>query len=185
MSKLSIPALNIRYFLSKREDVKREDWIDELDSLMGCGKERAKELILRGQFTPKELKKFAEVAGQNEDIVMHSPMFEENVNVLLENVQHLAKSYGQKKMADKIGVADITVSRWCNQKQKINPSNIEAIHHRLQLPSNIDIRTDPIFLFLTPFEDAERKKWLNERINELDAGTLRDLFPALEKLLKD
>lgn len=185
MTMMPTSVINIRYFLFKQREAAREKWADKLHDLLGVSKERAEELLVHGQFSVEELKEFSKLVGHDEFVAVDSPYFEENVDVLLENVRFLAKSIGQKKLADKIEVSKDTVSRWCRNVQKITQKHLDSIHHRLRLPSNVDLNNEPVFLFLTPFDDKRRKEWINEKINNLDPGTLSDLFPALEKLLKD
>jgi len=39
------------------------------------------------------------------------------------------------------------------------------------------------YLAPSPISEIERKRWLRERIQELDVDALNRLFPALEKFL--
>jgi len=51
------------------------------------------------------------------------------------------------------------------------------------LPRETDLRIEPLFLSPSPVGAREQRDWLSDRIDRLEAETLRDLFPALERIL--
>lgn len=185
MAKISITALNIRYFLWKKDKTERGNWAESLALLIGCEKTRAKELLVHGQFSSSELEKFAQIVGQTDSTAIHAPFFEERINVLLENVQYLLESVKQKDLAREIGVTKDTVSRWFRGGHNISPKHLDELRRFFRLPADIDLKTDAIFLSLTPFDDQRRREWLAQQIKEIDPDQLRDLFPAFERLFRE
>lgn len=185
MSKISIPTLNIRYYLWKKNKIERNKWAEELALLLGCSKARAKELLFHGQLSSDELEKFAEVVGQTESTTIHAPFFEEKIDVLQENLKYLLESIKQKDLAKEIDVRKETVSRWNRGDHNITPKHLDALRNYLRLSTDVNLKTDAIFLSLTPFDDSSRRKWLNQQIKEIDSDVLRDLFPAFERLFRE
>jgi transcriptional regulator with XRE-family HTH domain len=91
----------------------------------------------------------------------------------------------QKAVADSIGVGPVTISRWRSGEQRPHKSNQIALINYFGLPHEIDLEVDALFLYPWPVSDAQRRTWLHQHIDRLDATTLQRLFPALERLLKD
>jgi len=109
-------------------------------------------------------------------------------DALRQNLRRLVGSLGsggQKRLAQDLGFDPTTVSRWYRGKHRPNPANLDKLRSYFGLPEGTDLRTEPIYASTAPVGEAEQKAWLHERINRLDADALRDLFPALERLLSE
>ncbi len=109
-------------------------------------------------------------------------------DVLRENLRRLIGSLGpsgQKRLAQGLGFDPTTVSRWYRGKHKPNPTNLGKLRGGFGLPEGTDLRTEPLYTSTDPVGEAEQKAWLHEQINRLDADALRELFPALERLLRE
>ena len=112
----------------------------------------------------------------------------DQVAILLENIRFLTEipnEMKQKEFATAIGVTPVTLSRWRSGEQKPHKSNQIAIVSYFGLPHEIDLEVDALFLYPGPISDAQRRSWLRGAIDRLDVTTLRRLFPAFERLLKD
>jgi transcriptional regulator with XRE-family HTH domain len=185
MIKLPISALNIRYFLWKKEKLNREKWLKELMRMLDCNKVRAKQLLLNDLPTQEEEKKAAGAFGRSEEDVTTYLFLDDKVDVLKENLEYLFESIEQKHLAEEIGVTKDAVSKWKLGKQNVSRKNLAILRQYFRLPSDIDLRNDPIFLSWTPIDDQHRREWLNQQIKETDSDTLRDLFPAFERLFRE
>jgi len=179
-------TLNIR-FLLWREGVKRDEWIAKLADLLGCDINRAQG-ILGGAADP-ESQEVALIAkpykvGVNK-LRTQSLVAEEKVDVLSANIRHLIDGlvHGQRRQfAAALGVDVTTVSRWSTAAQRPTKTKLMRICDYFGLPVATNLETDPLFLSLEPVTGREMKGWLHEQIDGLDADTLRNLFPALQRL---
>ena len=181
-------TLNIRYLLW-REGVRRDEWAAKLADLLGCDIRRAQEILSGGvDLQPKEVAAMAKAykVGAN-DVRTLSFLSKEKVDVLTANIRHLIDglAHGQRRQfASHLGVDVTTVSRWSTAAQRPTKTKLGRIRDYFGLPIGTDLECDPIFLSLDPVTGSEMKSWLHERIEGLDADTLRNLFPALQRLLK-
>jgi transcriptional regulator with XRE-family HTH domain len=185
MSKTSISSYNLRYLLWKEEKTNRSKWLDRIMNKLGYSKSKAKQLLLGDKLELEEQKKLAEAFGRSEEDFAASLFFDDKVDVISENISYLFESIEQKQLAKEIGVTKDAVSKWKNAKQGITKKNLAALLQYFRLPSETNLKTDPIFLSWTPIDDHRRREWINEQIREIDSDDLRDLFPAFERLLKD
>jgi hypothetical protein len=53
------------------------------------------------------------------------------------------------------------------------------------LNRDVDLERDPLFLSPYPLTERDQRRWLREQIDRLDAETLRVLFPAFKRLLRE
>ena len=180
--------LNIR-FLLRREGVGRSEWSTKLAGLLGCDIRRSQEILGGGvDLQPKELALIAKAykIGVNE-LRTQNLVSKENVDVLAANIRHLIDglAHGQRKhFAAELGVDVTTVSRWSSSAQRPTKTKLKRICDYFGLPLATNLEDDPVFLSLDPVTGSEMKSWLHEQIEGLDADTLRNLFPALQRLLK-
>jgi transcriptional regulator with XRE-family HTH domain len=187
MDKLPQAALNIRYFLWKKKGVPANGWSRELSNLLSCERTRAEELLWSGRLSHQELMLLAEDAGVTEESFLNSPFIEERIDILSVNLVYLFESLehgGQKRFAESIGISPVNITRWKSGETKINAKHLMQIKEFFGLASAVDLQTDPIFLSLTPYGDQNRRRWLNERMKEIDEDSLRRLFPAFERLFR-
>jgi hypothetical protein len=179
---------NLRYLLWRSENLKREDWARRLAEWAKCEFQRAKELLRGANPSIEEQESIAAAVERSEGDLRHSRLIEdEGVDILRNNVLHLLESleHGEQgRLAKAIGVDEDTVTSW-KAGQGIRLNNLMALSAYFGLKSNVDLRTNPIFLELTPFGDMARRRRLQSHIDQLEPDSLQDLFPALERLLRE
>lgn len=179
---------NIRYFFWKGS-AERKEWPSRLSTWLGCPLPRAEEL-LEGEgdeLTAKEKKALAKATGISPDDLSADQLERQGVNILVENIRHLINGlpHGQKKeFASSMGVDVTTVSRWLGGAQRPTKRKLEEIGKYFGLPPGTDLDSEPIFLWTEPVSEAQMKNWISERIHQADGKTLREIFPALRRLLK-
>ena len=108
-------------------------------------------------------------------------------DILVENIRHLIDGlpHGQKKeFAAKLRVDVTTVSRWIGGAQRPTKKKLEVIGKYFGLPPGTDLDSEAIFLWTDPVSETQMKSWLMEQIQQIDGKTLREVFPALRRLLK-
>lgn len=189
MSDMKYLSQNLKYLLLEK-GIKRSDWIETLATSLQCDQRRAQS-VLEGQAGTlsqgemEALEHFAEIdfeklASENLMEAKEVDVFALNLSFLLERLPH-----GKKKhLAESLGVDQTTISRWGNGTQRPTKKKIRALADYFSLPKATDLEKESIFLSTMPIGEAETKKWLKERIDELDRDTLRELVPALMMLLK-
>jgi transcriptional regulator with XRE-family HTH domain len=179
---------NLRLLLW-RDNVDRSQWADRVAGWVGCDRGRADDLLDGRELKPYEQERIAERFCVSEEELQYGQLFQDyKINVLDENLRYLIGTldHGQsKQLAMEIGVSPVTVSRWATGKQVPEESKLVALCRSFGLPAGTDLRSEPLFLSRVPVSDRERKTWLHHRIDALDPQTLRELFPALRRLLKD
>jgi len=179
---------NIRYLLWK-EGADRNDWPSKLAKWLGCPLQRAEDLLEGegGNLTPKEKKALEKATGLAPEDLSGNLLEKHGEDILVENIRHLIDGlpHGQKKkFAAKLGVDVTTVSRWIGGAQRPTRKKLEAIARYFGLPPGTDLDSDPIFLWTDPISESQMKSWITENIQEADGKTLREIFPALRRLLK-
>ena len=179
---------NIRYLLWKG-GADRKDWPSRLVGWLGCSLPRAEELLEGGAevLTLKEKKALANVTGLHPEDFSADLLEKQGVNVLVENIRHLINGlpHGQKKeFAASLGVDVTTVSRWLGGAQRPTKRKLEEIGKYFGLPPGTDLDSEPIFLWTEPISESQMKSWIYENIQQADGKTLREIFPALRRLLK-
>ena len=181
-------ARNIRYLLWK-EGADRKDWQPKLAEWLGCPLQRSEDL-LEGEgedLTSKEKKALEKATGLAPEELSGDLLEKHDGDILVENIRHLIDSlpHGQKKeFAAKLGVDVTTVSRWIGGAQHPTKKKLEEIGKYFGLPSGTDLDSEPIFLWTEPISESQMKSWLMEQIPHIDGKTLREVFPALRRLLK-
>jgi len=144
-------------------------------------------LLRTGQLTAKEVDRVAGLHGVSSEDLLHQQLYlevdilKENIACLLESVPHGSK----KQIAVAVGVDQTTISRWLSGKGRPQPVNQRALERLLSLRQGWRIDVTPLFLFDHPITDNDRRNWIHDRVDALSADGLRQLFPALERLLED
>ena len=179
---------NIRYLLWK-EGADRKDWPSKLAEWLGCSLQRAEELLEgNGEaLTSKEKKVLEKETGLAPEDLSGNLLEKQSVDILVENIRHLIDGlpHGQKKeFAASLGVDVTTVSRWIGGAQRPTRKKLEAIARYFGLPPGTDLDSDLMFLWTDPVSETQMKIWLMEQIQQIDWKTLREVFPALRRLLK-
>ncbi len=181
---------NLR-FLLWRERIGRNDWAHTLANWIGCPETSAEE-FLGGHgpafsLTSREKKAIAAKIGIQPEDLSKDLLEKNSVNVLAENIRHLVGTlpHGQKKQfASTLGVDATTISRWINRGQRPTRKKMDDICQYFGLPAGTNLETEPIFLRLDPISESQMRSWISEKINQLDGKTLREIFPALKRLMK-
>ncbi len=182
-------SLNIRYLLWKK-GVPRAEWKKKLSELLGWNEGRAEELLEGDEaLRSSELKILAKFGGVSEKDLTSKDLpqadkvdiFHENLSFLIDLLPHGEK----KRFADKLGVDATTISRWKNGSQHPTKRKLIAIARYFGLLEDVDLAAESVFLSSGPVGEAEIKKWLQQRIVQLNSSELSALSPALLKLLKE
>ena len=179
---------NIRYLLWK-EGTEGKDWRSKLAEWLGCPLQRAEDL-LEGEgedLTSKEKKALEKATGLAPEELSGDLLEKHGGDILVENIRHLIDGlpHGQKKeFAAKLGVDVTTVSRWIGGAQRPTKKKLEEIGKYFGLPPGTDLDSEAIFLWTDPVSETQMKNWLMEQIQQIDEKTLREVFPALRRLLK-
>jgi len=179
---------NIRYLLWK-EGADRKDWPSKLAERLGCTLQRAEDL-LEGEgedLTLKEKRALEKATGLAPEDLSGDLLERHDGDILVENIRHLINGlpHGQKKeFAAKLGVDVTTVSRWIGGAQRPTKRKLEEIGKYFGLPPGTDLDSEAIFLWTEPVSEVQMKSWLMEQIQQIDGKTLREVFPALRRLLK-
>jgi len=179
---------NIRYLLWK-EGVERKDWPSKLAEWLDCPLRRAGDL-LEGEgknLTPKEKKVLEKATGLAPEELSGDLLEKHDVDILVENIRHIIDGlpHGQKKeFATKLGVDVTTVSRWIGGAQHPTKKKLEEIGKYFGLPPGTNLDSEAIFLWTEPISESQMKSWIMEKTQKVDGKTLRDIFPALRRLLK-
>lgn len=178
-------SINLRYLLWSRK-VDRQQWPSHLAGWARCGQQRADALLRDGDLKPDEQTFIAKSLSLAEDDLRFAD-FIDGVNILHQNLIFLFSGVnrGEKKeIAKQVGVHNTTLSNWINGKRPPNNENLEKLCAQFNIPSGIDLKSDPVFLSLEPIGERAQKIWLHEHIDRLEQHTLQELFPALKKLLE-
>lgn len=175
---------NLRYQLWRR-GITRERWALQLIEWLDCGERRAWQLLRGDLPVQEELRRLAERMELTEEALQFGNLAG-HVQILTENLRYLLdapKRGGKKVLAAELGVQQASISRWLRGGRP-EPRHQAAIRKYFGLPASIDLENDPLFLELSPVGSYEQRAWLRQHVDELDDETLRVLFPALERLLR-
>jgi transcriptional regulator with XRE-family HTH domain len=178
---------NLRFLLWKAR-VQRREWAAHLASWVGCTLPRARELLEGTSLSTEEQERIAHAAGvAAEDLQFARLLDMAGIDLPLENLRYLLDSVqrGHKgPLATRLGIHPTTISNWYSGRQKPRKARLDRLRHYCGLEPSIDLATESLFLSDAPHSDKARKEWLYEHIELLDADTLRELFPAFQRLLE-
>jgi hypothetical protein len=151
-------------------------------------------LFLNGHIDDADLKQdevamLGEIAGlgPDADYIRQASYGPDERDVLKENLQYLLNSLGRggkKVLADELEVYPTTLSRWLNGSVP-HASTLRQLVLHFGLASGTDLRKDPVFLSAQPISQTERRDWLHSRIDNMRVDELRELYPALQRLLEE
>lgn len=188
MIKVSLTALNLR-FLLWRAGVPRDRWEEHLADWVGGEGARAKALLLGAKINYGEQERVAEKAECTAEELQTERLWEGRVNVLRENLKYLTdkKQVGEKlsDIARGTGISSVTLSRWRSGTQEPEDRQLSKLARHFGLGADTNLRTDPMFLSLSPVGVLMRKEWLHRKVDELNDEALHELFPAFERLMKE
>lgn len=186
-------SLNVRYLLWKKK-VSPEHWQSWL-----AGHTSLDQITVRGltdgslsddRVTSVQLRELARAFELEEEgeTLRFSDLVRDGTKILMENLRFLIGNlgHGEKKvLAKELEIDPTTVSRWLNGTYEPQSPTLQQLMTHFGLPSKTDLRHDPIFLSAEPVSDAERRHWLFRRIDELSSSEIRELYPALRRMLED
>jgi transcriptional regulator with XRE-family HTH domain len=181
-------AENLRYLLWQR-NIPKDQWAECLKEWIGCDRYRA-DALLTGTRRPssEEQNKIARITEVSEEDLRLTRLLTAE-EILRGNVQYLLNSLErgkQKTLARYTGASEVTVSRWHTGAQLPTKGEyLDGLRRYFGLPADIDLKDEPLFLSLSPIGDKQRREWLCAQIHQLRPETLRRLFPALERLLRE
>ena len=115
-------------------------------------------------------------------------LHDSKTDVLHENLRHLVGGLergGKKQLAAELRLDQTTISRWLSGTSRPPPSRRAQLVSYFGLPAETDLAKDPVFLSPDPLSLGDRKQWLRDRIDAMEAHRLRDLYPALQRLLDE
>ncbi len=179
-------AKNFRFLLWERR-VKKDQWAAQLAAWAGVTVERARRLLLEGDANDEELQRIADATEMPAesllgDLVEGRSLFKDNVQALLKELGHGAHG----ELATFVGAQRSTVSRWLSGEfVPKDPERLRKVAEFFGLAPPEDLLEEPLFLDVLPRSDRQRRQWLAKRVESVDERTLRQLFPALHKLLED
>ena len=146
------------------------------------------EMLLGDQVsvTSSEIARLAEATDLDEQDLGFSRLAEArrlefprlNLERLLKATQPSTKS----ELASLLGVHPSTFSRWL-KGQTPDRSARRALCAHFGLRSESDIVDEPLFLSYLPLTHGERMNWVKTRVAEVSPSGLREVFPALVRLL--
>jgi hypothetical protein len=112
-------------------------------------------------------------------------IWQENIIFLLDRLEHGEKSKLIENLKEKSPkFSNANFSKWEERKHIPNTKYKNIIHHFFNLPNQIDLEKEPLFLSIDPIRIQEKKSWLCQKIQELPEQKVRDFFPALKCLLE-
>ncbi len=177
-------ATNVRYLLWKR-GLDRRKWREQVASWIGGDGRRAGDLLRGAKPRRDELDHLAKALGVSaRDLAGRNLLGDDEVDVLLENLRALIHGLerGKKRsLAAAVDVHQTTVSGWLAGKSRPTPNNVVALSGYFGLPAGTDLATEPLFLSPLPVGESQRKRWLHERVDAMDAAALEHVFSLLAR----
>ena len=191
-------------FLLWQKKVNREEWVPSLAKWMECDKFRVQEILGGDSPSKQELNSLMSTQNYDPDFVQELQfsnllenkqtletqdpngfkIFSENVSFLLESLSDSENSKASK-ISKALDISITTFHRWRKKEQSPTGEKLERLKKYFRLLDDLDLVTNPIFLSLKPIGAIQQRKWLIERISKMDAKQVQELFPALEKILRD
>jgi transcriptional regulator with XRE-family HTH domain len=186
-------SMNARYLLW-RKGIPREQWDKWLVTLTSLDAQTVRSLIsgaLADERTSAEQVRQLGQAFELEDEggnLRFANFAGDSCNVLVENLKFLFDSLrrgGKKSLSNELGVDPTTISRWLNGSSEPPVSKLDRIVAHFGLQPTTNLREDAVFLSAEPVALTERRNWLHSRLEALPLDDLRDLYPALRRLLEE
>ena len=179
---------NVRLLLWQQQ-VPRSDWVRHLASKLPpiWGAQNVDRLLGGRELGNLEISDIAialEIVEEQlrwEDILSTS-----SVDVLKENLSYLLGSLehgGKKKIAADLSIDPTTISRWLSGVITPQGSTLKRLSNYFGLAAETDLRKSAVFLSVEPVSLPERRRWLNQQIEALSGNELRELYPALQRIL--
>lgn len=185
--KINTTTENILYLFWKA-NIPHSEWFKQLSAWAECSIERAGEILEDG--VPLGDHEQAKIVMRHPDITIEALQYErlvEKEDILKQNLQFLFSflEHGEmKELAVEIGVKPLTIYRWSSGDQKPSKSHQVLLCKKFGIYVGTDLQRDAVFL-QPLIVGQHRKKWLKEQIDKLPPELLDQLFPSLERILKD
>jgi hypothetical protein len=175
--------------------VPRPDWIRWLASRTNLGSTFCRDLVtdriadeLITLLQLAELARALELAEDASELRFRDFLADSGRNVLVENLRFLFDDLergGKKMLAEFFEVDPTTISRWLKGSSEPQGPGLRSIATYFRLPVDTNLRRDPIFLSLDPVSLVAKRNWVHDRLDKLSEQDLRDLYPALRRMLDD
>ena len=190
---------NVR-FLLWQEGTKPHQWPKRLRARLGTrlgayywtgpsGDSALRRLLFGDRLEDTEIGDIAQSFElSEEDLRSGDLMREAGIDVLQENLRQLLGSLergGKKQLAMELRLDPTTISRWLSAKSRPAAPTLAQLVRYFGLSTSTDLTIDAVFLSPDPQSITERKEWLRDRIDSMDADHLRELYPALQRLLDE
>lgn len=91
---------------------------------------------------------------------------------------------GKGRIAHELGFDNTSISRWLKGTSKPALTTQRRLVDYFGLPRSTDLESDPLFLSVFPVSDQGKREWLHRQIEGISSSTLKDFFPALQRLLE-
>ena len=175
-----------------RQGIPRTQWVGWIAARCELGPELVRSVVggsvSDDQVGDAECSQLAKAIGMaaEEETLRFGDMVGTECDVLRENLTYLMNALGhggKRALATKFSVDPTTISRWLNGNSKPNAATLRELATHFGVPTGTDLRSDPVFLSVDPVSLSERRQWVISRLESLSADELRDLYPALRRLL--
>jgi hypothetical protein len=141
--------------------------------------------------TPQQLaglSRLLELSDDGSELLFHDLLHDSHRNVLTENLKFLFDEHGRgakANLAETQHLDPTTISRWLSGATEPEGPNLDRVVSHFHLPWGTDLRKDPIFLALDPVSSQAKRHWVRDRLDNLSDQDLRDLYPALRRMLDE
>lgn len=181
---------NVRFLLWDKKIPRTgwEAWLVKANIPSAMSKRLIQGTLTDDKIESGQMRAIAEAMGLDEESLRSVHLPQARADVLLENLRFLIGTLGhggKKSLAAKLDIDPTTVSRWLRGGYEPQPASLSQIVSEFGLQPGTDLLKDPVFLSAEPISVVERKEWLNKRIDALSPEELRELFPALRRLLEE
>ena len=186
-------SVNVRYLLW-RKGVPRTEWEQWLAARTAINPRTVKSLV-SGTLADEQVSAedgvqlgLAFELADEGDNLRFADFASDGCDVLVENLKFLFNTLGRgakKALSRELGVVPTTVSRWLNRSFQPHASTLKQLVSHFGLPPDTDLCQAPVFLSSEPVSMTERRSWLHGRLDALSLDELRELYPALRRLLEE
>jgi len=173
-------------FLLWEKEKDRNKWPTNLGKILGGEAEDLENILQeRIRLSGQQIDRLAEYFNiekaefQTVDLLETTNIFKENFCFLLNECSE------KKDIRKELGVHPSTISKWKSGKQPPSSTHLRHIKKVFGLDDSIDLNRDPLFLSMEPVSDLGKKQWIKENIDSLSPQGLRELYPALRRLLEE
>lgn len=178
-------TLNIRLLLWQRDKTPGQ-WPSQVSSWLNSSLGRAREILNGDRPLDHEIAAICDATQVDPETLLYGDLLQ-GVDVLRNNLVRLLGSLphgGQGELANTLGVARSTVSKWASGKQKPPRNRWGELATIFAIDSAEDLSKVPLFLSLEPVAPEDKRRWLVDRLANLPSRELALFYPALKKLLE-